>query len=109
MEKSKGQTIGTTIPAFGPRAVYRRGPDRFLGKNLARSYERVAWSELRAGDVVVLYESNGTPVDNGAEHHLIADSWVDNDLGIHAIRTMDPVIVVHHEIPRAASQTNTKE
>jgi len=66
-------------------------------KMLIKRYLQCGWEFLKKGDVVVLVESDGTLVDAGAEHHLIEDVWVDPDLGLHVIRTLDPCRVVHKE------------
>ena len=64
---------------------------------LTKKYARKPWSELKAGDIVVLVEPDGALVDEGLEHHLIEDPWVEPELGIHAIKTLDPCRVVHRE------------
>jgi hypothetical protein len=81
----------------GLRRAYRKQSDTKRGDDLVRTYTRVGWRELKKGDVVVLYEPDGTPVEDGAEHHLIEDPWFEPDLHIHVIKTLDPCQVVHKE------------
>jgi hypothetical protein len=81
----------------GLRKAYRKQGDKKRGEDLVRTYARVGWGELKQGDVVVLYEPDGTPVEDGIEHHLIEDPWIEPDLHIHVIKTADPVRVIHKE------------
>jgi hypothetical protein len=64
---------------------------------VTKRYMSRAWKDLRKGDVVVIVEPDGTFVDEGAEHHLIEDVWIDPDIGLHVIKTLDPCRVVHQE------------
>jgi hypothetical protein len=64
---------------------------------LTKRYVRKPWAALKAGDIVVLVEPDGTLVDEGLEHHLIEDPWVEPELGIHAFKSLDPCMVVHKE------------
>lgn len=81
----------------GLRKAYLKLGDERRGEDLIRTYTRVGWSELKKGDVVVLYEPNGEPVEDGAEHHLIEDPWFEPDLHLYVIKTADPVRVIHKE------------
>lgn len=68
---------------------------------LMKGYKLTRWADLKKGDIVVLIEPDGTPVDGGIEHHLIEDPWTDPDLGLHVIKTLDPCTVVHKEATNA--------
>lgn len=65
--------------------------------SLHKTYRRARWDELKRGDVVVLVEPDGTLVEGGAEYTLIEDPWVEPELGLHVIKTLDPVTAVHRE------------
>jgi len=66
-------------------------------KMVTKRYMSCAWKDLKKGDVVVIVEPDGIPFEEGAEHHLIEDVWIEPDIGLHVIRTLDPCRVVHKE------------
>jgi hypothetical protein len=66
-------------------------------KMMTKRYMHRAWKDLKKGDVVVIVEPDGTPFEEGAEHHLIEDVWLEPDLGLHVIKTLDPCRAIHKE------------
>jgi hypothetical protein len=64
---------------------------------VTKRYLRCAWDDLKKGDVVVIVESDGTLLEDGIEHHLIEDVWIDPDIGFHVIKTLDPCRAIHKE------------